>query len=102
MRKGLRKITQSLALMAGLLRVQPQMIGVSQHVFEQQPRLIEHCRIGLARSRLGFHQPERAHVKRTLLAWQSIDALPRWITVNQTITYQATAFGTLENCAKRS
>ena len=38
MGKGLRKVTQSLALVAGLLRVKPKMIGISQHVFKQQLR----------------------------------------------------------------
>jgi hypothetical protein len=37
MREGLWKIAQSFALLAGLFRVKSEMIGISQHVFEQQP-----------------------------------------------------------------
>ena len=58
MGKGLRKVTQSLALVAGLLRVKPKMIGVSQHVFEQQPRLIKHFGLGFREAKKKFTKPQ--------------------------------------------
>src|SRR6266567_3340565 len=78
------------------------MIGISQHVFEQQPRLIEHCGLGLACARQSFHQPERADIKRALLARQSINALSWRITIHQPIAYQPAALRTFENRSKRS
>src|SRR6266478_934575 len=102
MRKGLRKIAQSLALVAGLLRVKPQMVSISQHVLEQQPRLIEHFGLGLTCARQRFDQPERAHIERALLARQSINPLSWRVAVYQPIAYQAPALRTFENRSKRS
>lgn len=41
MRKGLRKIAQVFPGRTGLLRIQPQVIGMAEHLLEDQPRLIE-------------------------------------------------------------
>jgi hypothetical protein len=35
----LREVAQGLAARAGLLGVEPQMVGVGQHALEDQPRL---------------------------------------------------------------
>src|SRR5882724_10802588 len=102
MRKRLGKITQSLALATGLLRVKPQMVSISQHVLEQQPCLIEHCGFGLTCACQRFDQPERADIKSALLARQPVDALSWRIAIYQPIAYQAAALRTFENRSKRS
>ena len=44
MRKGLRKISQMFALVAKLLRIQPEVIGISKHLFKiQAGRILFSC-----------------------------------------------------------
>ena len=72
--KGLRKVVQRLALWPGLFRVKPEMIGIAQHPFKQQPGLIQFFGKCLACAGQGLYQPKRAHVESAFLARQSVDA----------------------------
>ena len=49
MGEGLRKVAQGLAAVAGLLGVQPEVIGVTEHLLENQPGLVQPRRIACVR-----------------------------------------------------
>src|SRR5215212_5335846 len=69
-REGLGEVTEGLAARADLLGVEPQMVGVANHLLEDEARFFEPAG---ARERLD--EPERAQVKRTLLAHEPVRRL---------------------------
>ena len=64
MREGLRKVPERFAASPYLFGVQPQMIGVSQHPFKQQPGFRQFRTIDASCPGERFHQPKRTHGKR--------------------------------------
>src|SRR5215467_5193100 len=105
MRERLRKIAEGLALRPGLLCVKPEMVGITQHAFEEQHGLIQFFRAGLTGARQGLHEPEGAHVEGTFLARKSIDTGVRRVAVHKTVADETTLAGALENgiyCAEHA
>src|SRR5689334_18207032 len=80
MRKRLREIAQVLPGRPQLLRIQPEVICITQHPFEQEARLTD-----IARTGKRFDIPEGAHTKGALLS-----AEPVWcqIAIDQRIVQQ--------------
>lgn len=64
----LGKITECFAGGTGLFRVQPQMIRVTQHLLEHQPRVVEPRWSDAPGARERFDEPECTDVERALLA----------------------------------
>src|SRR5215469_9881139 len=105
MRERLRKIAEGLALRPGLLCVKPQMVGITQHAFEEEHGLIQLFRAGLTGACQRLHEPEGAHVESALLARKPIDTRVRRVAVHETVTDETTLAGALENgiyCAEHA
>ena len=66
-RESLREVSEGLPRQTDLLRVQAEVIRVSQHLFEGQSRFLEP-----AGARESLRQPERAHREGSLLAADSV------------------------------
>src|SRR5262252_594122 len=66
-REGLWKISQSLAGQADLLRVEPEVVGVAEHLLEGQPGLVEAPGAGE-----GLGQPERTDREGPLVAVEPV------------------------------
>src|SRR5215217_4953841 len=66
-REGLREVAQGLAAGSDLLRVEAEVVGVAEHLLEDEPGFFQPPR---ARERLD--KPERAQVERTFLAHESV------------------------------
>jgi hypothetical protein len=60
--EGLGEVAQRLAAGTDLLGVEPHVVGVAQHLLEDEPSLIE-----AARARERFDEPERAQAERPLV-----------------------------------
>src|SRR5262245_13644982 len=60
--EGLREVAEVLRLGPELLAVQPKVIGVPEHLFEEEPRLVQ-----VPHTRKALDVPERAHRERALL-----------------------------------
>jgi len=58
MRECLREVPKCFAARTCLFRVQPQVIGIGQHLLEQQPGFFEPARILLTRASQGLDEPE--------------------------------------------
>src|SRR5881296_3691874 len=67
MGKRLREVAEMLRLGAELLAVQPQVIGVAEHLLEEEPRLLQVAHTGEA-----LDVPEGAHRERALLAGEPV------------------------------
>ena len=85
----LREVSKCFAARTCLFRVKPQVIGIGQHLLEQQPGFFEPAPIPLPRASQGLHEPEGADVEGALFTGQSISAAPDVISVDQTARYQA-------------
>ena len=70
--EGLRKVAQRFAASPNLLGIEPQMIGVSQHPFKQQPGFRQLRAIDAPRSGQRFHQPKRTHGKGALSSFEPV------------------------------
>src|SRR6185295_9691297 len=66
MRECLRKIAQSFPAAAGLFRIQTDVIGIAEHLLEEQPGVVESDWVGVACTSQGLDQPERTHVEGPL------------------------------------
>src|SRR5450755_69875 len=84
--KRLREITQSLALRPCLFRIKPEVVGVAQHTFKQQPGFVQLFRDSHTRASERLHEPKRTHVESTLRSWKSINAGLRRITIDKAVT----------------
>lgn len=72
MGKGLREIAQGLAAVARFFRIEAQVVGVSEHPFEQELCLIQLPPIRPSEARQRFHEPKAAHVEGPLCAVQPV------------------------------
>src|SRR5207245_9769802 len=73
-----------LRLGAELLAVQPQVIGVAEHLLEEEPRLLQVAHTGEA-----LDVPEGAHRERALLAGEPVgESTGEAIAVDQGVTHQ--------------
>src|SRR5262245_30553151 len=88
--ESLREIAECLSLRSCLLGVESEMVGVTQHAFEQEPRLIELLRYGLTRAGQRFHKPEGAHVERALLARKPVNAGLCRVAVHEAVADETT------------
>ena len=83
MRKGLRKVSKGFAAMPGFFGIQTEMVGVGEHLFEHQPRVVQEGVIKSAGSGQRLDQPERAHIEGALVATQTVGCLGRIVTMDQ-------------------
>src|SRR5215472_13843842 len=90
MGERLRKIAQSLALGPCLLCVKPQMVGITQHTFEEQHGLIQFSRASLTGACQRLHEPEGAHVECALLARKSVNPAAWRIAIYETVANKTT------------
>src|SRR5579872_552999 len=67
MGKRLREIPEMLAFESQLLRIEAQVIGISEHLFKIKSRLFQQARAGKT-----LHIPESAHRKRSFPAREAI------------------------------
>src|ERR1700758_1487954 len=63
----LREVAQRFATRTRLLGVQAEVVGVGQHLLEDEAGLL-----GAARPGQSFHQPERTHIERPLTPGQAV------------------------------
>ncbi len=89
MRQRLREIAQGGALNADLLAIQAEMIGIPEHLLEQQPRTLQARGIVATGAGKCFHQPESANVEGSLRAFQAIRRLIDIVAIDQAIGNQA-------------
>ena len=66
-RERLREVAERLAARADLLRVEPEVVGVAEHLLEHEARLVQ-----LARAREALDVPEAAERERPLAAGQAV------------------------------
>src|ERR1700688_1727062 len=84
--KRLREITQSLALRPCLFRIKPEVVGVAQHTFKQQPGFVQLFRDSRTRASERLYEPKRTHIESTLSTRKSVDACLRRITIDEAVT----------------
>src|SRR5450755_2554668 len=84
--KRLREITQSLALRPCLFRIKPEVVGVAQHTFKQQPGFVQLFRHSRTRASERLYEPKGTHVESTLRTRKSVNAGLRWITIDEAVT----------------
>src|SRR3712207_1311507 len=65
--KGLREVAQGLAGGTNLLGVEPEVVGVGEHLLQGETRLIETAGLGQA-----FDEPEGAHVEAALWLFEAV------------------------------
>src|SRR5262245_59427202 len=97
MSERLREIAERLSLRPCLFGVESEMVGIAQHAFEQEPRLIKLLRYGLTRASQRFYEPERAHVKRAFLARKPVNTGLRRVTVHKAVADQTTVARAFEH-----
>src|SRR5262245_42409388 len=85
MRKGLWEIPQGLATGAGLLRIQSQMVRVTEHPFEDQSRVIQPGLIQASRAGERFNEPEGADVECSLGAFNPVIHFFHIVAIDQTV-----------------
>src|SRR5215475_7099791 len=89
MRKGLGEISQRLAAGAGLLRVQPQVVCVTEHPLENQQSFFQSDLIQPPRACERFDEPKGTGVECPFDAFESVEALFQVIAIDQTVGDQA-------------
>src|SRR5262249_25124299 len=67
-RESLREVSQGLATMTGLFRIEAKMIGKAEHPLENQSRLLEPRPVVAAGSSQRLDQPKRADVEGAFLS----------------------------------
>src|SRR5918911_1040415 len=78
--EGLREVAQCLAARPNLLRIKPQVVGVREHLFEDEPGFLN-----LSCSRQRLDEPERAQTEGALLTHQAVGRLLDVVAVNEAI-----------------
>src|SRR5262245_31440867 len=81
MGKRLWEIPQCLSTGPSLLRIQPQVISVAQHLFKHQPSLFELAAIDLSGPRQCFDEPEGAHIECALQTVDTVGGLAYVIAI---------------------
>src|SRR5262245_33800034 len=85
----LRVVAQRLATVAGLLGKQAEVVGVAEHLLEEQPRVFQPRRVGAPGPGERLDQPEGTHVEGPLAARQAVRGGCGVVTVDQTVRGQA-------------
>src|SRR5881628_1879632 len=91
MREGLWEVAECFAAGTRFFRIQAEMISVSQHLLEQQPRLLEPSPIPLTGASQSLDEPEGADVERAFFARKSVRSISSVVSIYQTARHQ-TAF----------
>src|SRR5450755_1550241 len=97
--KRLREITQSLALRPRLLGIKPEVVGVAQHAFKQQPGFVQLFRDSHTRASECLYEPKRTHVESTLRSRKSVNACLRRITIDKAVTHKTSVLRILADRA---
>src|SRR5450432_1076274 len=84
--KRLWEIAQGLALRPCLFRIKPEVVGVAQHTFKQQPGFIQLFRGSHTRASERLYEPKRTHIESTLRSRKSVNAGLRRITIDEAVT----------------
>ena len=86
----LREIAESFALRPGLFGVKPEMIGITQHAFKQQPGFVQAVR-DRRDPRASELRPARTEhmLKVPSSPGKPVDAAVRRITIDQAVAHQA-------------
>src|SRR5262245_24173499 len=83
-RERLWEVAEVLRLKAELLAVQPEVIGVAQHLLEEEPRLVQVAHAGEA-----LDIPEGTHRKRAFLPREPVgESAVEAIAIDQGVTHQ--------------
>ena len=88
MGKSLREVAQVLAVGAQFLRIEAQVVGISEGLFEQEP-----CALQVPAARHAFHEPEGADAEGSLAARQTVRHLLRAVPVDQRVVHQVLVDG---------
>src|SRR6188474_2631807 len=84
--EGLRKVAQVLRLRPELLAIESEMIGVAEHLLEEEAGLLQ-----ITHARQALDIPERAHRERALGAREAVgEAVAQSIPVHERIAHQLT------------
>src|SRR5271155_1515325 len=85
MRERLREVAQRLAAGAGLLGVEAEVVGVTEHLLEEQPSVFQSRRVRPAGTGERLDQPEGAHVEGSLAARQPVRGNGGIVPVDQAV-----------------
>ena len=87
-REGLGEIAESLSARAGLLGVEVEMVGVAEHLLEDQPCALQARAVVPTGARERLHQPERTDVEGALLALEPVRGVLDVVTIDQAVRDQ--------------
>ena len=83
MGEGLREVAEMFACRTELLRIEPDMVRITEHLFEKKP-----CLFDVAGTSETFDVLEAADVERAFDPAQPIDRCPTGIAVDQAVIPQ--------------
>src|SRR5215204_3610071 len=79
-REGLREVAQGLTARPDLLRIKPQVVGVGEHLLEDEPGLLDPSCTGE-----GFDKPERAQAEGALFSHKAVGRLFDVVAVHEAV-----------------
>src|SRR5262249_51433168 len=85
----LREVAERLAAAAGLFAVEPKVVGVADHLLEQQPGIFQACGVGAAGACKRLDQPEGAHVEGSLLTREAVRRGGGIVAIDQAVGQEA-------------
>src|SRR4051812_16163441 len=85
--EGLREVAQRLAGRTDLLGVEPEVVGVAEHLLEDEAGIFEP-----SGARQGLDEPERAKVEGALLAHEAVGGLLDVVAEDEAVGDQPVVF----------
>src|SRR3569832_814244 len=70
--EGLRKVSERFADRSGLFGIESEVVGIPEHLLEDQPGAVELLAVEPAGAGHRLHQPEGAHIERSLHLVESV------------------------------
>src|SRR5262249_23678725 len=81
-RESLREVSQGLAAMTGLFRIEAEMVGETEHPLENQSRFLEPRPVVATGSGQRLDQPKRADVEGAFLSGKPVPGLLDIVSVH--------------------
>src|SRR5215207_4111249 len=94
-REGLREVAQGLPAAPDLLRIKPQVVGVGEHLLEDEPGLLDPSCTGE-----GFDEPERAQAEGALFSHKAVGRLFDVVAVHEAVGDQPALPGRTIDCVQ--
>src|SRR5215208_5968313 len=87
-REGLREVAQRLAMVSNLLGVEPEVVGITEHMLENKARFLEP-----ASPRERLDEPEGAQAEGPFFARQAVRGLLHVVAVHEAVGNEASILG---------